>query len=215
MLVRHFMTRDIVALEESERCVDAYELFRAKRMRRAPVVRDGRVVGMISDRDLLRALPWSLAEKKEVDASRDLSHTVGEYMARNIVSVTPRTHLEDVARLMLEHKIGGLPVIDDGKLVGIITESDIFRIFVRMSLQAHGTRITLQAPGGAEEGPDPLEACRDPGQHLSGLARYTSPAGTTMMTLHVTGPGSEGLPERLRDMGFVLIDVQRPGREEA
>ncbi len=214
MLVRHCMSREVVTLEESDSCVDAYALFRSRGMRRAPVVREGSLVGMISDRDLLRALPWSLGEQGQLDTQGDLSHTVGTFMARNVISVTPETHLEDVARLMLEHKIGGLPVTEGGELVGIITESDILRVFVRLSLQGHATRITIQAPASrSDQEPDPVDACHAKGRYLSGLARYVSPAGTTMLTLHVSGPNADDVPEQLRRMGFVLVDVARSGRK--
>jgi CBS domain-containing protein len=94
-----------------------------KKLRRLPVVDDdGQLVGLIVERDLLVAAMRYLQSRVEV----------GDVMTRNVVSVGPDTDLNEVARMMLERKIGGLPVVEHGRLVGIITESDIFKRFVEL-----------------------------------------------------------------------------------
>ncbi|MHC4788975.1 MAG: CBS domain-containing protein [Planctomycetota bacterium] len=149
--MRDFMSRDVVTLEEGDLCVDAYQLLRAHRLRRAPVVSEGRLVGMISDRDLLRALPWSHGDAKEIDRASEAGRTVEGYMARRIHHVTPETRLEDVACLMLEHKIGGLPVLDGQRLVGIISESDLLRVFLRLRLETMGTHTSAPTPASGTQ----------------------------------------------------------------
>ncbi len=133
MQVRDFMSAEVHTLEESVLCVDAYRMFRERRVRRAPVVRGSEVIGIVSDRDLLRVLPWSIGDAKDEEA--DFTTTVGEVVSRRVLSVRSDEPAARAAELMLEHRVGGLPVIDDGALVGIITETDILRGFVQLAPQ--------------------------------------------------------------------------------
>ncbi len=123
MLVRELMSVPVVTVPRDTDYQQALKLMQEKRLRRLPVVdRERRLVGIVAERDLL------LAATRYPRAGVD----VGEFMATKVVSATPGMSLGEAARLMLEHRVGGLPVLEGGALVGIITESDIFRRFVEM-----------------------------------------------------------------------------------
>lgn len=123
MLVRNRMSRPAVTVRQDADFQKALALMQEKKLRRLPVVDDdGRLVGIVVERDLLVAAMRYLQSRVEI----------GDVMTRNVVSVGPDTDLNEVARTMLERKIGGLPVVEDGRLVGIITESDIFKRFVEL-----------------------------------------------------------------------------------
>jgi len=123
MLVRERMSAPVVTVSRDTDYQQALQLMQEKRLRRLPVVdRERRLVGIVAERDLL------LAATRYPRAGVD----VGEFMATDIVSATPDMDIGAAARLMLEHRVGGLPVLEGGALVGIITESDIFRRFVEM-----------------------------------------------------------------------------------
>ena len=123
MLVRERMSAPVVTVSRDTDYQQALQLMQEKRLRRLPVVdRERRLVGIVAERDLL------LAATRYPRAGVD----VGEFMATKVVSATPGMSLGEAARLMLEHRVGGLPVLEGGALVGIITESDIFRRFVEM-----------------------------------------------------------------------------------
>jgi len=123
MLVRERMSVPVVTVPRDTDYQQALKLMQEKRLRRLPVVdRERRLVGIVAERDLL------LAATRYPRAGVD----VGEFMATKVVSATPGMNLGEAARLMLEHRVGGLPVLEGGALVGIITESDIFRRFVEM-----------------------------------------------------------------------------------
>jgi acetoin utilization protein AcuB len=123
MLVRNRMSRPAVTIRQDADFQKALALMQEKKLRRLPVVDDdGQLVGIIVERDLLVAAMRYLQSRVEV----------GDVMTRNVVSVGPDTDLNEVARMMLERKIGGLPVVEHGRLVGIITESDIFKRFVEL-----------------------------------------------------------------------------------
>jgi len=123
MLVRERMSAPVVTVSRETDYQQALQLMQERRLRRLPVVdRERRLVGIVAERDLL------LAATRYPRAGVD----VGEFMATDIVSATPGMDIGAAARLMLEHRVGGLPVLEGGALVGIITESDIFRRFVEM-----------------------------------------------------------------------------------
>ena len=123
MLVRNRMSRPAVTIRQDADFQKALALMQEKKLRRLPVVDDdGQLVGIIVERDLLVAAMRYLQSRVEVS----------DVMTRNVVSVGPDTDLNEVARMMLERKIGGLPVVEHGRLVGIITESDIFKRFVEL-----------------------------------------------------------------------------------
>ena len=121
--VGDFMTRELVTFQESDDLALAEQTLRLGGIRHLPVVRNGRLVGLLTHRDLLRAA-----------ASHTAARTVAsEVMTRDPVSVRPTTSLVHAARLMLARKFGCLPVCEeDGKLIGIITESDFVRFAADM-----------------------------------------------------------------------------------
>ena len=123
MLVSNRMSRPAVTIRQDADFQKALALMQEKQLRRLPVVDDdGQLVGIVVERDLLVAAMRYLQSRVEI----------GDVMTRNVVTVGPDTDLNEVARTMLERKIGGLPVVEHGRLVGIITESDIFKRFVEL-----------------------------------------------------------------------------------
>jgi len=123
------MTENPTTVSEDTTLRDALELMQDGSIRHLPVLREGLLVGMISDRDVqslgLR-LVTDLESLERVDAR--LSATVGTVMSGNILSVSRIADLGEVIDLLVEEKIGALPVVDDGKLVGILSYVDVLRV---------------------------------------------------------------------------------------
>lgn len=145
MLVEKRMKRDPVRLSPEDSFRHAMTLIRQKGIRHLPVVEGGRLVGIVTDRDLRQASP-SPATSLEIHELHYLLEKVKirEIMTRKVYTVTPATPVEEAARLMLQHKIGGLPVLQDGILAGIITETDILAAFVDvMGIPQDQTRLEL------------------------------------------------------------------------
>jgi CBS domain-containing protein len=123
MLVRNRMSRPAVTIRQDADFQKALALMQDGKLRRLPVVNDDdQLVGIVVERDLLVAAMRYLQSRVEI----------ADVMTRNVVTVGPDTDLNEVARTMLERKIGGLPVLEHGRVVGIITESDIFKRFVEL-----------------------------------------------------------------------------------
>ena len=138
MLVRSRMTADVVTASPSITLAEALTLTRSHRIRHLPVLENGRLVGLVTDRDLRLAMPPIWVEQSDELRSALHKKTVGEVMIRSIITTEPSVPIEDAARALYEHRIGCLPVMEDGNLVGILTETDVLRSFVE--LFGHGER---------------------------------------------------------------------------
>lgn len=138
MIVAEYMSQPAITAPPELSVAAAMKLIHDKRIRRLPVLdHDGRLIGIVSERDLLRASPstattLSIWEMTELIAELPIR----EVMTHDVVTVTPDTLIQDAAGLMVDHRIGGLPVVDGGRVVGVITETDIFRVFRSMFSEA-------------------------------------------------------------------------------
>ncbi len=132
-LVREWMTADPVYVTPDSTLPDAHRMMMERHIRRLPVVDEGRVVGIITRGDIRGAQASEATTLSIFELNYLLSRlTVAKVMKRDPITITPDTTIGDAARTMLQNKIAGLPVVAAGKLVGIITESDIFRMVVKM-----------------------------------------------------------------------------------
>ena len=131
MRVRDLMTGGPIVVEPGTPVVEARQLMLKERIRHLLVVDDGRLVGVVTDRDIRLSLPSQATTLSVWELNYLLARlTVGEIMSKTVIAIGPDRPATDAARLMLDHKIGGLPVVQDGAVIGIVTETDIVRAFV-------------------------------------------------------------------------------------
>jgi acetoin utilization protein AcuB len=123
---------------------EALSLFKKERIRRAPIVRGNKLVGIVSEKDLLNASPSQATTLSVWEMNYLLSKlTVAEVMTKDVITVTEDTPIEEAARIMADNKIGGLPVVKGLRVVGIITETDLFKLFLElMGAREKGVRVT-------------------------------------------------------------------------
>lgn len=131
--VKDWMTSDVITVTPATTLPDADRLMVGKMIRRLPVVANGRLVGIVTYGDIRNARPSSVNRLNLWELSYLMPHTtMKEIMSRDPITIAPDATIGEAAQLMLKNMISGLPVVDDeGQLVGIITESDIFRLVVR------------------------------------------------------------------------------------
>lgn len=130
--VSDWMTSNVITIGRNAPISDAHRILKQNNIRRLPVVDGGKLVGMVTIGDVREASPsdattLSIWELNYLWAQL----TVERVMSQDLLTVTPETSVLDAAEMMLEHKVSGLPVLENGTLMGIITESDIFRMLVR------------------------------------------------------------------------------------
>jgi acetoin utilization protein AcuB len=144
MLVGERMSHPVISIPPDMPIVDALNMMKRERIRRTPVVKEGKLIGIVSDKDLLNASPSPATSLSVWEMNYLLSKiTVRDVMTKDVLTVTEDTPIEQAARIMSDNKIGGLPVMRGDRVVGIITETDLFKIFLEiMGAREMGVRVT-------------------------------------------------------------------------
>ena len=149
MLVAKRMTPNPITVKPDVPIAEAMEWMRKHKVRRFPVVdKDGKLVGIVTYTDLLHAAPSSATSLNVWELTYLLSQvTVKEVMTKEVITICEDCPVEEAARIMADNQVGGLPVMRDGMVVGIITESDLFKVFLELfGAREKGVRMTVLAP---------------------------------------------------------------------
>lgn len=145
MFVRHWMTSPVVAIETTASILDGLRLMEMRRIRRLPVFSGEGLAGIVTREDLHAFLGYGDGVSGEVE------RPIERAMRSPVRTAAPDDTLERAAELMLEHEISGLPVFSGERVVGMITESDVFRAFTRlMGIREPGARVTMSVPDGSD-----------------------------------------------------------------
>jgi acetoin utilization protein AcuB len=149
MLVKNRMSRHPITVTADVHIDEALKMMRDNKVRRLPVIdKDGQLMGIVSEMDLLYASPSPATSLSVYEIHYLMARiTVQDVMTKEVISIEEDTPLEEAARIMVDNKIGGLPVVRNGTLVGIITETDLFKIFLELlGAREKGVRLTLRVP---------------------------------------------------------------------
>ncbi|MBA3019222.1 MAG: CBS and ACT domain-containing protein [Proteobacteria bacterium] len=135
MLVKGWLSSQVISVDEETSMMKAYVLMKENNIRRLPVVQKGKLVGIVTDTDLKEACPSTATTLDIYEINYLLSEIkVKESMSKDVIYVKPDETVEFAAILMLENKISGLPVVNDqGNLIGVITQTDIFKALIHIS----------------------------------------------------------------------------------
>jgi acetoin utilization protein AcuB len=150
MRIRDMMTKNPITVDSGTLVMDAQKIMRENNVRRLPVVDKGKLLGIVTKHDILEASPSPATSLSVHELNYLLSKMkVKEIMKKNPLTLTPDTPFEEALRIGQERKIGSFPVVENGKLVGIATESDIVRFVTRaLGVKEEGSRITIEGLGG-------------------------------------------------------------------
>ncbi len=213
MFVQDRMSSPVTTVTADTPFQEALRLMREHKFRRLPVVNaERKLIGIVSERDLLHAAPSPATSLSVWEMNYLLSKLkVEQLMVSRVVVVTPDTPLEVAARLMVEHKIGGMPVVDEQRhVIGVITETDIFKSFVEMlGTNQKGVRLTLQVPGGIGTLAKLTTAIAGIGGNIVSVGTYNVDLdGVASLLVKVVGVSQEQLVEALEALGDRVVDVR-------
>ena len=203
MLVRDWMTPDPLTVSPETPVMDALKLLKERGFRRLPVVSAGELIGITTRKDLRDAVPSRALTLSIWEVNYLLSKlTVGEMMARPVLTIRPDDYLEDAAAKMRLHGVGGLSVVDSrGALRGVLTVGDVLEAFTHILGQDEGgERLSLRLP----DVPGSLERAARAAQpsNIISLATSAAEQGERSFVMRVVGQDAGHARERLRAAGF-------------
>lgn len=175
MTVGKRMTPNPITIQPDCSVAKARKIMQREKIHRIPVVeKNGRLKGIVTEKDLLKASPSAATALDVYEISELLaSLTVETVMTTEPITIDEDTTIEDAARIMSDNNIGGLPILREGKLTGIITESDLFKIFIELfGARRSGIRATMLIPEKKGEIAAIAEAIRDKGGNIISIGTF-------------------------------------------
>jgi len=204
MLVGERMSRPVISVSPDASIHDVLAMFKKEHIRRAPVLKDGKLVGIISQGDLLNASPSSATTLSVWEMNYLISKvTVKNVMSKKVITVDVDTPIEEAARIMADTKIGGLPVLNNGRVVGMITETDLFKVFLElMGARDKGIRVTASIDDKPGQLAKITKAIAEAGGNFVSFGFFSGQdASTKVLTFKVEGIKKE---EVKRVLGSVI-----------
>ncbi len=223
MLVKNWMSKNVVTINEDDSMQEAMKLMKQHGIRMLPVLKDGALTGVVTDRDLKRA---SASDATTLDV-HELLYLISKIKVKNIMSkspvaVPPDLTVEETAEILLNNKISGVPVVDEkGRVVGTITQTDLFRVLIALTgVGKRGIQFAFQIadrPGSIKDLADPVR--RHGGRMVSILTSYDNvPDGFRKVYIRMYGMDRDKLPilkEELAKVATILYMVDhRENRRE-
>jgi acetoin utilization protein AcuB len=203
MLVQHWMTRDPITVEADIPFLEARLILKEKRIRHLPVVERGKLIGVVTDRDLKEAAPSGASTLDVYEMNYLLLKIkIRELIKRNPITIRPWDSVERAALLMHDHKIGCLPVVDDaGNLIGMITETDLLAAIIEiLGYKELGTRIAFEVLDGPDACQQLAHLLHDHRMDLRSLvtcALHTRP-GYREFVIRVRGDQADALAKEIK-----------------
>ena len=212
MLVKERMKHPVITVKQDMPIMDALNMMKREGIRRTPVVDGhGKMVGIISDKDLLNAGPSDATSLSVWEVNYLLTKIkVHDVMTQDVITVHEDTPIEEAAFIMASNKIGGLPVIRDGGIVGIITETDLFKIMLEMmGAREPGVRVTALVPEKVGELAILTEAIAKEKGNIIALGMFSGEESTNrILTLKVEGLPEEKLRALIEPLVVAVTDMR-------
>jgi acetoin utilization protein AcuB len=206
------MTKNPLVVKPDTPVSEAQYTMRKEKVHRFPVVdKDQKLKGIVTEKDLLYATPSPATTLDVYEMSYLLSKLkVDEVMSTELVTVTEDTPIEEAARILVDNNIGGLPVLRDGKLVGIITESDLFKVFLEMfASRQRGVRMTMVVPEERGELAKLAGAVSGLGGNIVALGTFLGDDSTqTLLTMKVQDVTADDLKRVVEPLVKKIVDTR-------
>jgi acetoin utilization protein AcuB len=212
MFVGDRMSHPVISVLPETPIHDALAMFRKEHIRRAPVIKDGKMLGIVSERDLLNASPSPVTTLSVWEMNYLISKvTVKQVMTKKVKTVDVDTPIEEAARIMADNKIGGLPVTRNGKVVGIITETDLFKILLElMGAREKALRVSVLVEDKPGQLAKVTKAIATAGGNFLAFGMFAGPdSSTRVVTFKVAGMKKEKVKEALSNVVKKFWDVRQ------
>ena len=217
MFVANRMSKNPITVSPDTKVDEAAALMKKHHFRRLPVVTDGKLVGFLSDKDIIKAAPSPATTLAKYEINSLLAKMrIADIMAKEVISVQVDATIEEAALLMCNHKIGGLPVISSvGSVVGVITETDIFKTFVDVMGLAEGkTRLTLEVQDRVGTVKEIASVFSDLGISIDSLITCKKDDGSYEIVVRGDFTDLNKIKESLEEKGFTIAHMVQIGQDK-
>ena len=212
MLVGERMSKPVITIRPETPMPEALDLMHKEHIRRLPVVNNkGELVGIVSEADLLKASPSEATSLSIYEVTYLLSKlTIDRIMTKKVITVTEDTPLEEAARIMADNKFSGLPVMRGKAIVGMITETTLFRIFLELlGARRAGIRVTVSVPDTPGELAGLTKVIQDLGGNIIALGTFLGESSSKgVVTFKVEGVKMEPLKKAIQPLVDKIIDIR-------
>ena len=211
MFVGERMSHPVISVSPETPIHDTLVMFKKEHIRRAPVIKDGKLVGIVSESDLLNASPSTVTSLSVWEINYLISKvTVNQVMSKKVKTIDENTPIEEAARIMADSKIGGIPVTRSSKVVGIITETDLFKIFLElMGARTRGIRITAVVNDQAGQLAKVTKAIADAGGNFISFGQFSGDdPSTKVLTFKVAGIKKDDVRKALSKVVNKFWDIR-------
>ncbi len=213
MFVKNKMTTNPFTVSPDHTIPDAHEIMANNSIRRLPVVKNGKLVGVVSNLDISQSSPSKATSLSINELTYILAKTkISKVMTKDPITISPNELLEEAAILMRDNRVSFLPVVEKGKLVGIITESDIFESFIELlGFREKGTRLTIEVddePGIMSHIAGIIAIF---GANITHLAIYRGHNGKSALVTGINSQNTTEIEKEIEKHGYKIIyKLQNP-----
>jgi acetoin utilization protein AcuB len=212
MFVGERMSHPVIAVSPDVPIHDVLVMFKKEHIRRAPVMKDDKMVGIVSERDLLNASPSPVTSLSVWEMNYLISKvTVKQVMSKKVKTIDIDTPIEEAARIMADSKIGGMPVVRSGKVVGMITETDLFKIFLElMGARTKAIRVTAEIEDHPGQLAKITKAIAEEGGNFISFGQFsgTDPS-TKILTFKIAGVKKDNVQKALSKYVKKFWDIRQ------
>ena len=212
MLVKERMTRHPITITPDVSLHDALRIMREEKVRRLPVLdKNGKLVGIVLEKDLLYASPSPATSLSVYELNYLVARIkIEDLMSREVITIEEDCPLEEAARIMVDNNIGGLPVMRGDKLVGMITESDLFKVFLELlGARNPGLRVTIKVPEQRGLLARLTRALADQGADIVTLGTFWGDdLSNREIAFKVQGIECAAVEKVLADLGADIVDMR-------
>ncbi|HSM70353.1 MAG TPA: CBS domain-containing protein [Anaerolineales bacterium] len=211
MFVEDRMSSPVITVSPDDPVVDVRAMFNKEHIRRAPVMKKGKLVGVVSATDLINASPTQATSLSAWELRYLVSKiTVEQVMTQKVITVNVDTPIEEAARIMADNKIGGLPVMKNKRVAGMITETDLFKVFLElMGARKKSTRVTALVNDKRGALAKLTKAIASNGGNFISFGMFSGPdANTKVITFKVEGMKTDEIKQALKDIVIKFWDIR-------
>lgn len=210
MAVRDFMTRKVIYISPDTTIAHAADLMREQDIHRLPVIEHDKLVGLVTEGTIAEASPSKATTLSIYEMNYLLNKTkVKDVMIRDVITVSQFASLEDAVYLMFKHKVGILPVMDNGQMSGVITDRDVFKAFLKVSGYGEdGVRVRCLVEDRAGILGTVLQVISDLGYNVANTVQIDTNPGQAIIEVQIEGKVDEAtLKEKLQEAAIEVENI--------